>query len=146
MTKWRLVPVEPTEEMFDCWIEWGGKQMNYHEAIGRFNVGWKRILNAAPAPDVQPVAWQYKKEGGGIFASDQCPADIEVWNDIEWNKPLYTHPPAADVQELVEALKWIEKRCNEGLFEDGVLHQEHWKAAHDAGACARAYLKKREGK
>lgn len=68
---------------------------------------------------VQPVAWQYKKEGGGIFASDQCPADIEVWNDIEWNKPLYTHPPAADVQELVDVLRAI---INDGMHCDVVPH------------------------
>jgi len=88
------------------------------------------------APDVQPVG-KFAKFTDGI------------WREVTKGSPgvpLYEHPPAADVQELVEALKWIEKRCNEGLFEDGVLHQEHWKAAHDAGACARAYLKKWEGK
>jgi hypothetical protein len=67
--------------------------------------------NAAPAPDVQPVAWQYKKNDGKLCVSVQPPEAIEQWNDIEWNKPLYTHPPAADVQELVEALKEIIEHC-----------------------------------
>lgn len=100
MTQWKLVPVEPTNEMFDCWIEWGGKQMNYHEAIGRFNVGWKRILNAAPAPDVQPVAWMYTANGERYLTfTDQRP--VEAYHThFEKSTPLYTHPPAAEVQEL----------------------------------------------
>ncbi len=39
---------------------------------------------------VSLVAWQYKTNEAGLFVSDQCPADVEVWNDIEWSKPLYT--------------------------------------------------------
>jgi len=104
-------------------------------------------LYTHPAPDVQPVAWRYKVPTNTKWlVSELPPEQAEEWNIIVDEQPLYPHPPAADVAELVEALKWIEKRCNEGLFEDGVLHQEHWKAAHDAGACARAYLKKWEGK
>ena len=49
----------------------------------------------------EPVAWQYKKEGGGVFVSDQCPADVEVWNDIEWVNPLYTTTPPQPKQEPV---------------------------------------------
>lgn len=76
---------------------------------------WLEPLYLHPlAADVQPVAWQYKKEGSGIFVSDQCPAEVEVWNDIEWFKPLYAHPPAADVQELVEALQSLLE-CHEVL-------------------------------
>lgn len=124
MMEWKLVPVEPTPEMLkavsvaDC-----------HNFELSWAEGYKAMLNAAPAPDVQPAIYPEEAREMGLE---------EV--------PYYTHPPAEDVQELVRALKWIEKRCNEGLFEDGFFHQEHWKAAHDAGACARAYLKKWEGK
>jgi hypothetical protein len=63
----------------------------------------EEALRAALAQQEQePVAWQYKKEGGGIFVSDQCPADVEVWNDIEWSKPLYTHPPRREWQSLTD--------------------------------------------
>jgi hypothetical protein len=54
------------------------------------------------AAQQEPVAWQYKKEGGGIFVSDQCPADVEVWNDIEWSKPIFTHPPRREWRSLSE--------------------------------------------
>jgi hypothetical protein len=52
---------------------------------------------------LEPVAWRYKKEGGGIFVSDQCPADVEVWNDIEWSKPLFTAPPRREWHSLTDA-------------------------------------------
>jgi hypothetical protein len=162
MTQWKLVPVEPTEEMIkavntaDChnfelsWAE-GYKAMldaapvlervpessgaydmldrflrnslddtDYAEYSDALETVLAHVPTAQPAPDVQPVAWQYKKEGGGIFASDQCPADIEVWNDIEWNKPLYTHPPAAAVQDLVAALMIIagKQRCVDSLMSN----------------------------
>jgi hypothetical protein len=48
---------------------------------------------ALEQPEQEPVAWQYKTAEAGIFVSDQHPPDVEVWNDIEWSKPLYTTPP-----------------------------------------------------
>jgi hypothetical protein len=62
----------------------------------RWGAGYEAGYAAGMAemkPGQEPVAWQYKKDGGGVFVSDQCLADVEVWNDIEWSKPLYTHPP-----------------------------------------------------
>jgi len=50
----------------------------------------------AAQPEQEPVAWQYKTVEAGVFVSDQHPPDVEVWNDIEWSKPLYTTPPAAE--------------------------------------------------
>ena len=55
----------------------------------------------------EPVGWQYKKENSGVFVSDQCPADVEVFNDIEWSKPLYTHP-APQQKPLTEVLDELE--------------------------------------
>ena len=56
----------------------------------------------------KPVAWHYKKEGGGWFVSDNEPQYVEQWNDIEESKPLYTHPAPAVVKQLVEALQSTE--------------------------------------
>lgn len=47
------------------------------------------------------------------------------------------------VDELVEALTWIDNRCPKQILEQEP-HKAHWEAAHDAGACARAALKKLE--
>lgn len=41
------------------------------------------------ALEEQPVAWRYKKEGGGWFVSDNEPQYVEQWNDIEEIQPLY---------------------------------------------------------
>lgn len=81
-------------------------------------------LRAALAQQEQePVAWRYKKEGGGIFVSDQCPADVEVWNDIEWSKPLFTAPPRREWRSLSEdeltALGVIHSRYQEESLETG---------------------------
>lgn len=43
----------------------------------------------ADALEKGPVAWRYKKEGGGWFVSDNDPQYVEQWNDIEKIKPLY---------------------------------------------------------
>jgi hypothetical protein len=54
------------------------------------------LRTALEQPEQEPVAWQYKIVKAGVFVSDQHPPDVEVWNDIEWSKPLYTTPPAAE--------------------------------------------------
>ena len=46
--------------------------------------------------------------------------------------------------ELLEALRWIERRCPAQLLLKD-LHSIHMEAAHDAGACARAAIAKAEG-
>jgi hypothetical protein len=46
----------------------------------------------ADAEQATPVAWRYKKEGGGWFVSDNEPQYVEQWNDIELALPLYTDP------------------------------------------------------
>ncbi len=47
-------------------------------------------------------------------------------------------------QELLEALRWIERRCPAQLLLQD-LHRIHMEAAHDAGACARAAIAKATG-
>jgi hypothetical protein len=46
--------------------------------------------------------------------------------------------------ELLEALRWIERRCPAQLLQQE-LHRIHMEAAHDAGACARAAITKAAG-
>jgi hypothetical protein len=46
--------------------------------------------------------------------------------------------------ELLEALRWIERRCPAQLLLQD-LHRIHMEAAHDAGACARAAIAAAEG-
>jgi hypothetical protein len=50
----------------------------------------------------------------------------------------------AENAELLEALRWIERRCPAQLLLQD-LHRIHMEAAHDAGACARAAIAKAEG-
>jgi hypothetical protein len=188
MTQWKLVPVEPTEEMIkavntaDChnfelsWAE-GYKAMldaapvlervpessgaydmldrflrnslddtDYAEYSDALETVLAHVPTAQPAPNVQHKGWYCAHCGRGVDGSE---VTFNEQHQVCGRVITNDMPPAqphADVAELVEALKWIEKRCNEGLFEDGFFHQEHWKAAHDAGACARAHLKKWEGK
>jgi hypothetical protein len=66
------------------------------EGFANYFADNKKSLEAAlEQQQAEPVAWQYKTVEAGVFVSDQHPPDVEVWNDIEWSKPLYTTPPAA---------------------------------------------------
>jgi hypothetical protein len=42
---------------------------------------------------------------------------------------------------LLEALRWIDRRCPEPNWADVEPHRIHFEMAHDAGACARAAIK-----
>jgi hypothetical protein len=101
MTTWKLVPVEPTEEMLNVATDDDTCGLHARKV-------WQTMLNAAPAPDVQPVAWLHV---GGVYGEEPEEWELEAeqglcdeLNDNHINKPtalpLYTHPPAADVQEL----------------------------------------------
>ena len=84
MTTWKLVPVEPTPEMITA-------AKNDHEGESYLPVSlYKSMLAAAPQPDVQPAIYPEEAREMGLE---------EV--------PYYTHPPAADVAELVEALQYV---------------------------------------
>ena len=85
MTQWKLVPVEPTDEMFfsGCEVQ-GSEYINVNKL-------WAAMLNAAPQTDAKPVGKFAKFTDG-------------VWREVTKGSPgvlLYTHPPAADVAELV---------------------------------------------
>lgn len=121
MNMWKLLPVEPTPEMLKA----GAHYTSAIHARGFY----QDMLAAAPAPDVQPVAW-IKKDRSSIEVSIMS-SEYMVNLGFE---PLYTHPPASDVRELVEALKDILNNC---LSSNG-LAEAHTKA--------RAALAKWEGK
>jgi len=63
------------------------------------------LRKALEQPQQEPVAWQYKTVEANIFVSEHRPVDVSVWQEIEWSKPLYTTPPAAQ-------RKWV------GLTDD----------------------------
>lgn len=75
-----LLTEQEHEQVVDALIfEIGGEPCGGQEALAML----KAIKPALP------IGWQYKTNEAGLFVSDQCPDDVEVWNDIEWNKPLY---------------------------------------------------------
>jgi hypothetical protein len=125
MNQWKLVPCEPTPEMAAVFIPESCK-------TGSWIDGYKAMLNAAPAHDVQPVAWSvfdkrtqkhwYTNESvntAGYYAKeyshrepDGSPSMLVV--------PLYEHPPAAAVRDLVAALMIIagKQRCVDSLMSN----------------------------
>jgi hypothetical protein len=122
----------------DAWILIHRHAENWSDA-GRLMEEWRDANPpAAPAPDVEPVAWLFQNEETGLT---EC-VDIQQveWgfekNNPRWQKiaPLYTHPPAADVQELVEALRLMIDSHTEGGFPSATV------------VIAQAALEKWEGK
>lgn len=100
-TKYKLVPVEPTQKMIDA-----GRTARAHP-IERY----KAMLAAAPEFDQEPVAWiinhsdwsssepVLKKNIAERYESDQPRCTI----------PLYLHPQKSpEVAKLVEALERIK--------------------------------------
>ena len=76
---------------------------------------------------------------------------LEAWT---LGKPTHHREAAAELRrlsavnrEMLEALRWIDRRCPKRLL-DQEFHKIHQEAAHDAGACAcaRAAIAKAEGK
>jgi len=155
MSKWVLVPEGITEavdaakdfyELYKRTVVSGCTPMEQLRFVAALKF-FESMLNAAPSPDKQPVAWYvfdkrtqkhwYTNKSGntaGYYAkeyshreADGSPSMLVV--------PLYTHP-AADVQELVEALRRLEEvasDCDIGYMDNAVRH-------------ARVVLDKWEGK
>ena len=101
---WRLVPVEPTEMMFSATRE------QYWEA---FQADYRAILDAAPAAPVQQadpveqIGWA--DEFGNLFPMGAWKPAQRTWRDSHktaW-RPVFLHPPAAEVQRLRDALTAI---------------------------------------
>lgn len=114
MTQWKLVPVEPTEEMLKAGTQAWDNDLRVMEFL---DLTYHLMLAAAPQPDVQPVAWvDLLKEADQIVKNkptwkrfiDGTPLsnDIAVWM-ADFAQEYASPPPAADVQELVEALKLL---------------------------------------
>jgi hypothetical protein len=77
------------------------------------------------------------------------PEALRLAEELGWQ--THWKPHAAELRrlhdlngELLEALRWIERRCPAQLLLKD-LHRIHMEAAHDAGACARAAIAKAEG-
>jgi hypothetical protein len=72
MTQWKLLPVEPTEEML--------AKTSWPDCA---RTDYAHMLAAAPQPDVQPAIYPEEARQMGL-------------EEVAY----YTHPPVADVQEL----------------------------------------------
>jgi hypothetical protein len=84
--KWKLVPIEPTEQMIDAYLKTGLAQTFYHDA-------YKAMLNAAPSPEQASQEPVYQ-----IKVSEHIWEDVEAENVNEIAKhvevrTLYTSPP-----------------------------------------------------
>ena len=121
MTHWKLVPVEPTPEMLKA----GAHYTSAIHARGFY----QDMLNAAPAPDVQPVAWMNKyPDGHREFHNGKD-------NAADYAVPVYAQP--TDVADLVKALREVT---------DGIEHGFTDRKADVVIANAYAVLTKWEGK
>jgi hypothetical protein len=121
MNDWKLVP-EAIDEYAkpDVW--------NSAYAAG-WNDCRKRMLAAAPAPDVQPVAWMNKyPDGHREFHNGKD-------NAADYAVPVYAQP--TDVADLVKALREVT---------DGIEHGFTDRKADVVIANAYAVLTKWEGK
>jgi len=103
MKKFVLMPVEPTEEMLKA-----VSAADCHNFELSWAEGYKAMLNAAPEPDVQPVAWvDLLKEADQIVKNKPTwkrfifgtplSNDIAVWM-ADFAQKYASPPPAADVQ------------------------------------------------
>lgn len=73
-----------------------------------------------------------------LAAPDELKAEIDRYEEMRqmWAQRV------AENGRLRMALQWIASRCPTDQFVDLQPHRIHLEAAHDAGACARAALKK----
>lgn len=138
MTQYKLVPVEPTEEMIRAmereWITGSSIDMAKRE--------YKAMLATAPQPAQEPVAWCNRA------AYDAMRAGVGPTVAILRERPgfhmaLYAAPTqAAPVAELVEALEDLLLNVLEAMKTGGwvptPLHRSFWDATNNAqGALAR---------
>lgn len=65
--------------------------------------------------------------------------------DTQWDAAKELRRLHAENERLREALAWISKRCPSKLASQE-LHRMHLEVAHDAGACARAALRREDEK
>lgn len=145
MSKYKLVPVEPTLEMMEAGAEGCGQDLDRDEARGRAFVAYKAMLAAAPAVQGEVVGYVSQRLLDTLRSGKACGITMEDKPDAHngVTTPLYTAPqpaeqrPAPDVEALLEALTpqaldWM--RC--GLAANGHLQD----GDHPALANLRAAL------
>ena len=96
--KYKLVPIEPTQEMID-----EGRTARTHP-----RERYKAMLAAAPAVEQAPVAWVSPNALSRL--SPDSPVNCALVHKRRNNEtfPLYLHPqPTPEVAKLVEALEGI---------------------------------------
>jgi hypothetical protein len=96
--KWKLVPIEPTEQMIDAYLKTGLAQTFYHDA-------YKAMLNAAPSPEqakqepVYQVGVGYGSTTTWYDKSKQEYDEITIVERVQ-KRVLYTSPQVqADLQD-----------------------------------------------
>ena len=135
-SRWKLVPVEPTEEMLKAACQDGvsvnGKPVWKHGVL--FVAKWKygQMLAAAPdAPSAEPVAWiGYSIRDGRMEFSVAKPSPSVV-RDFNM-QPLYAIPPdaAAEIARLRDEVdKWKDAATIANDRFNSV--EAHLRDAHD---------------
>jgi|GEM_PF-6763100 len=103
MTKWKLVPVEPTPEIDYAMRQELPDNQETYGASFLVRAIWKAALAAAPTPpEVEPVAEIVSEELGQPFSSSQIRAHFYKAIPPVGTK-LYTSPPSPAYDELSKA-------------------------------------------
>lgn len=96
MSEYKLVPVEPTEEMIaELWRELNRRANPHFDHESTRHV-YRAMLAAAPVVSAEPVMYRYKMACSaypdGVWVDELC-ADMTLLE----TQALYTHPPAPTV-------------------------------------------------
>ena len=113
-TKYKLVPIEPTEEMFIAAREYYFK---LHPNRGAWPCGeamgiYKAMLEASPAQESEPVGYTSQGYIDGVKNSIGDLGNFagnffkRKWENV--NIPLYTQPPA---DKDTERYRWIKSKA-----------------------------------
>lgn len=98
MSKFKLVPMEPTPEMMNALTRVASYAASWEQ-------GYKAMLEAAPEQPVQePVAWGNFTDDGRLVGLSQHPEDQTTW---QGKKPLFAspHDTYALLRKALEALE-----------------------------------------
>ena len=127
---WKLVPVEPTEEMLDSFYANVVVQMT--GTVSNFKGGYQAMLAAAPdAPSAEPVAVVDANDDGYW-------ADILPNRSVKVGQPLYAIPPdaaaeiarlRAEVERLTEQVRY---RANSHEINCGLIAEKTATIAQQA--------------
>ena len=131
--EWKLVPVEPADEqiiraaecLHDCGVRFEGDDSEPQQDIAE--ALYRAMLNAAPEPpndtmtaapvqQAEPVAWM--RFGGHVIHAETKRTMVPASATAQYNIPLFLHPPAAEVQRLVEAARAVVGRWDSPKWKD----------------------------